>query len=92
MRPRDTADLAGSAGLGAWTAFAVLGLVVGGHGTPLSVDDTLLSWSLDHRPAVAVAVARGRPAPGAGVLPDLVVALGGVGGGRPARPRAGAAA
>ncbi|MFF4791715.1 phosphatase PAP2 family protein [Streptomyces sp. NPDC001276] len=92
MRPRDTADLAGSAGLGAWAAFAVLGLVVAGHGAPLSVDDTLLSWSLDHRPAVAVAVARGLTATGTGVVPYLLVALAGLAVGRTARQRAVAAA
>ncbi|MFF4759504.1 phosphatase PAP2 family protein [Streptomyces sp. NPDC001292] len=92
MRPRDTADLAGSAGLGAWAAFAVLGLVVGGHGTPLSVDDTLLSWSLGHRPAMAVAVARGLTATGTGVVPYLLVALAGLAVGRTARQRAAAAA
>ncbi|MEU7057080.1 phosphatase PAP2 family protein [Streptomyces sp. NPDC046197] len=77
MRRKDTADLTGSAGLGAWAAFTVLGLVVGGHGGPLSLDEDLLSWSVGHRPDVAVAVARGLTATGTGVVPYVLVALAG---------------
>ncbi|MGX4687884.1 phosphatase PAP2 family protein [Streptomyces sp. JNUCC 63] len=89
---RDTADLAGSTGLGAWAAFAVLGLVVGGHGAPLSVDSALLSWSVGHRPEAAVAVARGLTATGTGVFPYVLAVLAGLVVGRTARQRAVAAA
>ncbi|MFF8594665.1 phosphatase PAP2 family protein [Streptomyces sp. NPDC015220] len=88
MRPRDAADLAGSAGVGAWAAFTVVGLVVtGGRGAPLPVDRDLLSWSVGHRPEVAVAVARGLTATGTGVVPYVLVALAGVLLGRTARRR-----
>jgi undecaprenyl-diphosphatase len=88
-RHRNTAGLAGVAGLGAWAAFAVLGLVVvGGHGAPLSVDSALLSWSVGHRPEVAVAVARGLTATGTGVFPYVLAALAGLVAGRMARQRA----
>ncbi|MFD4610560.1 phosphatase PAP2 family protein [Streptomyces sp. NPDC058440] len=92
MRPRETAGLAGSVGLGAWTAFTVLGLIVAGRGSPLSVDGTLLSWSLGHRPAAAVAVARGLTATGTGAVPYLLVALAGLAVGRTVRQRTAAAA
>ncbi|MET8246410.1 phosphatase PAP2 family protein [Streptomyces sp. NPDC005202] len=92
MRHRETADLAGSIALGAWAAFAVLGLVVGGHGGPLPLDDYLLSWSHGHRPEAAVAVARGLTATGTGVIPYLLVALAAIAVGRTARQRALAAA
>jgi undecaprenyl-diphosphatase len=91
MRGRDTADVAGSVGLGAWAAFAVVSLVAVGHGTPLSVDEDLLSWSLGHRPAVAVAVARGLTATGTGVIPYALVVPACVLLGRTARQRAVAA-
>lgn len=86
-RHGDVADLAGSAGLGAWAAFSVLALVAGGRGTPLPVDDDLLSWSVGHRPEVAVAVARGLTATGTGVVPYVLVALAGILLGRTARQR-----
>ncbi|WP_445529173.1 phosphatase PAP2 family protein [Streptomyces cyslabdanicus] len=92
MRPRGAAGLVGGAGLAAWAAVVVLGLVVGGHGTPLSVDDSLLSWSLGHRPAVAVAAARALTSTGAGAVPYLLVALAGLAVGRTVRQRAAAAA
>jgi len=76
MTRRDAADLAGSAGAGAWAAFAVVAVVAGGRGTPLTVDERLLSWSLGHRPEVAVALARGLTATGTGVVPYALVALG----------------
>ncbi|MET9144663.1 phosphatase PAP2 family protein [Streptomyces sp. NPDC004042] len=92
MRRRDAADLAGSAAVGAWAAFTVLALVVaGGHGAPLRVDETLLSWSVGHRPATAVAVARGVTATGTGVVPYLLVVVAGAVAGRTARRRAVAA-
>ncbi|MFJ4551008.1 phosphatase PAP2 family protein [Streptomyces sp. NPDC088817] len=90
MSRRGAAGLADGVGLGAWAAFAVLGLVVVGHGSPLSVDGTLLSWSLGHRPAVAVA--RGLTATGTGVVPYVLVVLAGLAVGRTVRQRATAAA
>ncbi|WP_073945873.1 phosphatase PAP2 family protein [Streptomyces kebangsaanensis] len=91
-RRGNTADLAGGVGLGAWAAFAVLALVVVGDGAPLSVDSTLLSWSVGHRPEVAVAVARGLTATGTGAFPYLFVVVAGLVVGRTARQRVVAAA
>ncbi|MER6982227.1 phosphatase PAP2 family protein [Streptomyces carpinensis] len=92
VRPTDAAELAGSTGLGAWAAFAVISFVVGGRGTPLSVDENLLSWSVGHRPDVAVAVARGLTSTGTGVVPYVLVVLAGIVVGRTARQRTVAAA
>ncbi|MFI1169041.1 phosphatase PAP2 family protein [Streptomyces sp. NPDC020801] len=92
LRHPDTAELAGSTGLGAWAAFAVLALVADGRGGPLSIDDDLLSWSIGHRSAAAVAVARSLTATGTGVVPYLLVALAGIALGRTTRQRAVAAA
>jgi undecaprenyl-diphosphatase len=91
MRYPDTADLAGSTGLGAWAAFAVVSLVAGGHGTPLPVDEDLLSWSVGHRPGLAVTVARGLTATGTGVIPYALVVAACLLLGRTARQRAVAA-
>ncbi|MEU6417026.1 phosphatase PAP2 family protein [Streptomyces spiralis] len=92
VRPTDTAEVAGSLGIGAWAAFAVVSLVVGGRGTPLSVDEDLLSWSVGHRPEVAVAAARGLTATGTGVVPYVLVVLAGIAVGRTTRQRTVAAA
>ncbi|PZH05419.1 phosphoesterase [Streptomyces sp. NTH33] len=91
-RHRDTAGIAGGAGLGTWAAFAVLALVVDGHGAPLSVDSGALSWSVGHRPEVAVAVARGLTATGTGAFPYVLVVLTALVLGRTARQRTTAAA
>ncbi|MFJ3306583.1 phosphatase PAP2 family protein [Streptomyces sp. NPDC086549] len=88
MNRKHVAELAGSVGLGAWAAFGVLAMVVvGGHGAPLFPDDSLLSWSLGHRPDIAVAVARGLTATGTGVVPYALVVLAGLLAGRTARQR-----
>ncbi|MFE0514993.1 phosphatase PAP2 family protein [Streptomyces sp. NPDC058964] len=88
MNRKGVTELAGSVALGAWTAFGVLTMVVvGGHGTRPYPDDALLSWSLGHRPGIAVAVARGLTATGTGVLPYVLVALAGLLAGRTARQR-----
>src|SRR5689334_9210252 len=92
VRPTDTAEVAGSLGIGAWAAFAVVSLVVGGRGTPLSVDEDLLSWSVGHRPEVAAAAARGLTATGTGVVPYVLVVLAGIAVGRTTRQRTVAAA
>ncbi|MFF9815378.1 phosphatase PAP2 family protein [Streptomyces sp. NPDC014006] len=92
-RRRDVADLAGSAGIGAWAAFTVLALVVVGRaGAPLWLDDRFHIWSVGHRPQEAVALARGVTATGTGVVPYLLTALAGVVAGRTPRTRLLAAA
>jgi membrane-associated phospholipid phosphatase len=93
MKRGDVAELAGSCGLGAWTAFGVLTMVVVGHeGAPLFADGDLLRWSVGHRPDVAVAFARGLTATGTGVLPYLLAVLAGIIAGRTPRERTLAAA
>ncbi|MGV4980699.1 phosphatase PAP2 family protein [Streptomyces sp. NRAIS4] len=88
MRPRGLADPAGMVALGAWMAFAVLAaVVVSDQGGPLSLDQGLLSWSVGHRPPLAVAVARGLTSTGTGVVPYVLVVLAGLIAGRTARQR-----
>ncbi|MFF9365343.1 phosphatase PAP2 family protein [Streptomyces griseoluteus] len=92
MRRREAADLAGSVTLGVWAAFCVLAAVaVGGRGAPLELDRDLLEWSLDHRPATALALARAVTATGTGVLPYALVVVAALVTGRGARQRLGAA-
>lgn len=92
MKRGDVAATAGICGLGAWAAFGVLTVVVVGRdGTPLFVDGALLSWSVGHRPDVAVALARALTATGAGVVPFSLAALAALAGiiaGRTLRQRA----
>ncbi|GGS63199.1 phosphatase PAP2 family protein [Streptomyces cinerochromogenes] len=93
MNRRDAADLAGSVGLGAWAAFTVLALVVSGRaGTPLWLDDRFLTRSVTHRPAEAVALARGITATGTGLVPYLLTVVAGALTGRTPRTRLLAAA
>lgn len=88
MRPRNLTESAGSLALGAWMAFAALtAVVVSAQGDPLSVDRGLLSWSVGHRPPVAVAVARGLTATGTGVVPYVLAVLAGLIAGRTLRQR-----
>ncbi|MFE9453681.1 phosphatase PAP2 family protein [Streptomyces sp. NPDC006739] len=88
MTRRHVAELSGSVALGAWAAFGVLAMVAaGGHGAPLLLDHRLLSWSVGHRPEMAVAVARGLTATGTGVVPYLLVVLAGLLVGRTGRQR-----
>ena len=88
MKRGDVAELAGSCGLGAWTAFGVLTMVVVGHdGIPLFADADLLTWSAAHRPDVALAFARGLTATGTGAVPFALAALAGVIAGRTLRQR-----
>ncbi|MGV9250981.1 phosphatase PAP2 family protein [Streptomyces sp. NPDC003697] len=88
MNREDATELAGSVGLGAWTALGVLTMAVaGGGGAPLWLDDALLSWSVGHRHDVALAVARGLTATGTGVVPYVLTALAGVVAGRTQRHR-----
>ncbi|MER5583306.1 phosphatase PAP2 family protein [Streptomyces asoensis] len=88
MRGDRTAARAGGCGLGAWAAFGLLTAVVVGHdGRPLPVDRALLSWSVGHRPDVALAFARGVTATGTGVVPFVLAAVAGVVAGRTPRQR-----
>ncbi|MEU6089474.1 phosphatase PAP2 family protein [Streptomyces sp. NPDC047085] len=88
MNRKGIAELAGSAALGAWAAFAVLALVVSGRGgAPLFLDSGLLNWSVAHRPAMAVAAARGLTNTGTGLVPYAVVVLAGLLTGRTRRQR-----
>jgi membrane-associated phospholipid phosphatase len=76
MNRKGITELAGSTGLGAWIAFAVLTVVVvNAHGAPQFLDEGLLQWSIGHRPAVVVAVARGLTSTGTGVVPFVLVVL-----------------
>ncbi|MFF4014697.1 phosphatase PAP2 family protein [Streptomyces sp. NPDC001843] len=77
--------------LAVWTAFGVLTAVVAGHGVPLPPDRGLLSWSLAHRPPVAVAVARGLTDTGTGVVPYALAVLAGLLAARTPRQRPAAA-
>ncbi|MEW2511903.1 phosphatase PAP2 family protein [Streptomyces sp. NPDC046870] len=93
MNRKDAAELAGSVALGAWAAFAVLAMVVGGGaGAPLWLDHGLHTWAVGHRPETAVTVARGVTGTGTGVVPYLLAALAGTLMGRTARQRWQAAA
>jgi membrane-associated phospholipid phosphatase len=84
----EVTELAGSCGLGAWTAFGVLTMVVVGHdGIPLFSDADILSWSVGHRPDVAVAFARGLTDTGTGMVPYALAVLAGVIAGRTRRQR-----
>ncbi|MGW7169645.1 phosphatase PAP2 family protein [Streptomyces sp. NPDC054884] len=88
MKRGDVTELAGTCGLGSWTAFGVLTMVVVGYdGAPLSVDDTLLNWSVGHRPDVAVAFARALTATGTGLVPYALTVLAGIIAGRAWRQR-----
>ncbi|MFH9658628.1 phosphatase PAP2 family protein [Streptomyces sp. NPDC017248] len=93
MNRKDVTELAGSVGLGAWAAFAVLAMVAGGQaGSPLWLDHGLLTWAVGHRPETAVTVARGVTDTGTGVVAYLLAALAGAVMGRTARQRLTAAA
>lgn len=88
MNRKDVAELAGSTGLGGWTAFAVLAMsVVAGAGQPLWPDSALLAWAVGHRPEMVLALARGVTATGTGVIPYALVALAGALAGRTVRER-----
>ncbi|CAM5271960.1 hypothetical protein SALBM311S_05502 [Streptomyces alboniger] len=51
MKRSKAVEVAGISGLAAWTVFGLLTMAVIGYGdTPLSVDNGVLNWSVDHRP------------------------------------------
>ncbi|MFF4995346.1 phosphatase PAP2 family protein [Streptomyces sp. NPDC000656] len=63
--------------------FAVLAaLVAARHGSPYPLDGSLHRWSVRHRPAVAVTLARGVTATGTGPVPYLCAATAGLIAGR----------
>jgi undecaprenyl-diphosphatase len=93
VKREDAADLAGSTAVGSLVAFVLLALTVTGrHGATLFGDADLLGWSVAHRPAVALAVARGVTYTGTGIVPYVLVALAGILVGRSPRQRSVAAA
>ncbi|AKJ08939.1 phosphoesterase [Streptomyces incarnatus] len=88
MKPGNIAERAGTVALGAWMAFAALAAVlVSDQGDPLGPDHGLLSWSVGHRPPVALAVARGLTATGTGAVPYVLVVLAGLIAARTGRQR-----
>ncbi|MGW3814437.1 phosphatase PAP2 family protein [Streptomyces sp. NPDC005046] len=94
MKRADTGHVARSTAVvrlvaaGSLVAFVLLTLIVTGHdGAPLSIDTALTSWSLAHRPDVALALARGVTYTGTGVVPYALVVVAGLALGRTARQR-----
>ncbi|MFF3419160.1 phosphatase PAP2 family protein [Streptomyces sp. NPDC002698] len=88
MKRQRTSGIAASTALGSLMTFVLLALVVTGHdGAPLSGDSELTSWSLTHRPDVALAMARGVTYTGTGVVPYSLVVLSGLLLGRTAHRR-----
>ncbi|MFJ7962548.1 phosphatase PAP2 family protein [Streptomyces sp. NPDC096324] len=88
MKRGGTGAVAASAAVGSLVAFVLLTLVVTTHeGAPLFGDSGLASWSLAHRPEVALAVARGVTYTGTGAVPYALVVVAGLLLGRTARQR-----
>lgn len=85
---RTARRVAGCVCLAALTGFAALAsLLAARHNAPLAVDESLLSWSVAHRPAAAVTFARLLTATGTGAIAYALAASAGVIGGRDARRR-----
>jgi undecaprenyl-diphosphatase len=88
VKRQGTSGIAASTALGSLVAFVLLAVVVTGHdGAPLPGDSEPASWSLTHRPDVALAMARGVTYTGTGVVPYALVVLAGLLLGRTARQR-----
>ncbi|MEU9211500.1 phosphatase PAP2 family protein [Streptomyces sp. NPDC048415] len=84
----DATDLAGSTAVGSTVAFVLLTLILTGRdGAPVFGDANLTSWSVAHRPDVALAVARGVTYTGTGIVPYALAAVAGLILGRTARQR-----
>jgi len=84
----DARDLAGSTAVGSAVAFVLLTLILTGRdGAALFGDEDLISWSVGHRPDVALAVARGVTYTGTGIVPFALAAVAGLVLGRTARQR-----
>ncbi|MFF3405562.1 phosphatase PAP2 family protein [Streptomyces sp. NPDC002742] len=93
MKRDDTGEIAGSTAVGSLVAFVLLTLIVTGHdGAPLLGDQAITSWSLAHRPDVALALARGVTYTGTGVVAYALVVVAGLLLGRTARQRVGTVA
>ncbi|MEU3184062.1 phosphatase PAP2 family protein [Streptomyces sp. NPDC006923] len=68
--------------------FAALAVVVSGrHGAPFPLDESAHTWSVRHRPAVALAAARAVTSTGSGPLPYLCAVAAGLLAGRGVRQR-----
>ncbi|MFD4408245.1 phosphatase PAP2 family protein [Streptomyces sp. NPDC058476] len=88
MKREDATDLTGSTVVGSTVAFVLLALVLTGRsGAPIFGDQDLTSWSVAHRPAVALAVARAVTYTGTGIVPYTLVAIAGLLLGRTPRQR-----
>ncbi|MFD5813866.1 phosphatase PAP2 family protein [Streptomyces sp. NPDC127038] len=89
MKRQNTGDLAASTAVGSLVAFVLLTLIVTGRdGAPLLLDSRLTSWSVAHRPDVALALARGVTYTGTGAVPYALAVVAGLLLGRTARQRA----
>ncbi|MGW0091626.1 phosphatase PAP2 family protein [Streptomyces sp. NPDC003328] len=86
MSRRDVSGPAGWTALGAGTAFAILAAAVHAD-APRWPDDRFLSWSVAHRPHLAVTVARGVTATGTGAVPYVLAVLAGLLAGRSPKQR-----
>ncbi|MET8860256.1 phosphatase PAP2 family protein [Streptomyces sp. NPDC004579] len=79
MKREGVRAVAGSAAVGSLAGFVLLTLVVTTHeGAPLFGDSGLASWSLEHRPDVALAMARGVTYTGTGAVPYALVVVAGL--------------
>lgn len=87
MNRKDVTELAGSVGLGACAGFAVLLFFVEDASGPLAPDQGLYDWSVAHRPALALTLARGVTATGTGFIPYVLVVLAALIAGRGPRGR-----
>ncbi|MDX3852428.1 phosphatase PAP2 family protein [Streptomyces sp. AK02-01A] len=68
--------------------FAVLAVVVSGrHGAPFPLDESAHTWSVRHRPPVALAAARAVTSTGSGPIPYLCAVAAGLLAGRGVRQR-----
>ncbi|MFF3447734.1 phosphatase PAP2 family protein [Streptomyces sp. NPDC002667] len=88
MKRHGTSDLAASTAVGSLVAFVLLTLIVTGReGAPLLLDSQLASWSVAHRPDMALALARGVTYTGTGAVPYALVVVAGLLLGRTTRQR-----
>ncbi len=93
MNRKEAAGRALCTGLVALAAFGVLtAFLIAGHRAALPADDSLLDWSVAHRPAAARAAARGLTSTGTGTVPYALAALAGIIAGRGVRHRLAAVA
>ncbi|CAM5726774.1 hypothetical protein SALBM311S_03798 [Streptomyces alboniger] len=89
MKRSKAVEVAGISGLAAWTVFGLLTMAVIGYGdTPLSVDNGVLNWSVDHRPDAVVTFAKALTATGSYLVAYPLVVLAGIIAGSSTRQRA----